>query len=201
MALLRMPFDNESALDVMRKFSGLAYSLVNKGVFNEAIKILYGSEFQITVDLSKRMQFACQICNREMNSEKAMKEHGNSGGHQKNLDKKNRSSGSAFTARASNYASDSIHHRLLNSRIAPLGLQMVEEYINRRGNQYYKCILCGAHGKIDMMYQHLIGKKHTEKYIRSCCILENSILNPNEREALRKKLVHDEELMLMPLRP
>ncbi|XP_066970578.1 uncharacterized protein [Macrobrachium rosenbergii] len=69
---------------------------------------------------------------------------------------------------------------------------MVEEYINRRGNQYYKCILCGAHGKIDIMYHHLIGKKHTEKYIRSCCVLGSSVLNPNEREALRKKLLQDE---------
>ncbi|XP_064092901.1 uncharacterized protein LOC135205737 isoform X2 [Macrobrachium nipponense] len=193
MAHLKMPYDNESAMEVMRKFTGMAYSLVNKNVFSEAVKILYGPEFLITVDLSKRMQFACQICNREMNSEKAMKEHGNSGGHQKNLDKKNRATGvSSFSARACNYATDSIQFRLLNSSVPPLGLQMVEEYINRRGNQYYKCMLCAAHGKLDMMYQHLIGKKHTEKYIKNCCVLENSILNPNEREALRKKLVQDE---------
>lgn len=44
---------------------------------------------------------------------------------------------------------------------------MIEEYTKGCGPSYYKCLLCGAHGKIDPMYHHVIGKKHTEKYIVS----------------------------------
>lgn len=47
------------------------------------------------------------------------------------------------------------------------GLQMVEQYENGRGLTYFKCNLCAAHGKLDTMYHHLIGKKHTVKYIVS----------------------------------
>lgn len=44
---------------------------------------------------------------------------------------------------------------------------MVEEYSRGTVQRYYKCILCGAHGKLDHMYYHVIGNKHTEKYIVS----------------------------------
>lgn len=47
------------------------------------------------------------------------------------------------------------------------GLQMVEEYLRVAAPSYYKCIMCGAHGKLEHMYYHIIGKKHTEKYIVS----------------------------------
>ncbi|XP_068210859.1 uncharacterized protein [Palaemon carinicauda] len=191
MSYLERPYDKGTAIETMKKFSGLAYSLVNKKVFQKAVEILYGPEFVVSVDLSKRMQFSCKICNRDMNNEIAMKEHKNSGAHQRNLDKKVRDSGfSNISAR--NYAKDSIHYRLLNSHIAPVGLQMIEEYINHKGNMYYICKMCAAHGKMETMYHHIIGKKHTERYIRSGCKLENSILNPNEREALRSSLIKDE---------
>lgn len=48
------------------------------------------------------------------------------------------------------------------------GLQMVEEYEKYPEHMYYKCNLCAAHGKLDAMYHHLIGNKHTERYIVSC---------------------------------
>lgn len=47
------------------------------------------------------------------------------------------------------------------------GLQMVEEFEKYHDHMYYKCNLCAAHGKLDAMYHHLIGNKHTERYIVS----------------------------------
>ncbi|KAG0716399.1 hypothetical protein GWK47_009789 [Chionoecetes opilio] len=50
---------------------------------------------------------------------------------------------------------------------SPKSLQMVEEYVKVPGHKrYYKCNLCGAHGKLESIYKHLIGSRHTEKYIR-----------------------------------
>ena len=46
---------------------------------------------------------------------------------------------------------------------------MVEEYVKtvNSAQSYYKCNLCCVHGKTDAMLNHLISKKHTEKYIVS----------------------------------
>ncbi|KAG7166022.1 uncharacterized protein LOC121870015 [Homarus americanus] len=193
MSRLKYPIDQSSARDVMKKFSDMAYSLVHINIFQEAIRILYSEDFVMSIDLSKRLQFRCLICNREMNSEHALAEHCRSGGHQKNRDKKYRESGEVnIDALSANYSPHSIHFKLLNSQVNPLGLQMVEEYDRGHGTTYYKCILCGAHGKLDTMYHHLIGKKHTDKYIKSGCVLESSILTVNEREEIRRKLVKEE---------
>ncbi|CAL4114480.1 unnamed protein product [Meganyctiphanes norvegica] len=165
-----MPHDTESAKQAMKSFSELAYAVAYKEKFQAAVKLLYGSDFVITEDLSKRMQFACIICNREMNSENAMQEHYRSGPHQKNRDKRNRESGGASAAiDAYKYSKDSLQFRLLTSQTNPIGLQMVEEYRNDRNNSYYKCFLCGAHGKLSDMYNHIINKAHTEKYIKNYC--------------------------------
>ena len=43
---------------------------------------------------------------------------------------------------------------------------MVEEYVDKT-RFYYKCNLCGAHGKVEPMLKHLLGDKHTDKYIVS----------------------------------
>ncbi|XP_045583294.1 uncharacterized protein [Procambarus clarkii] len=190
MPRLRLPVDLATAKEVMKKFPDMAYSLNHSGIFQNAVRMLYGEEFTIKTDLSSRMLFSCMICNREMNSENAMAEHFRSGAHQKNRDKKCRESGEVnLKALASNYPTDSLHYKLLNSKVQPLGLQLVEEYVRGRGSPYYKCNLCGAHGKLDTMYHHLIGRKHTEKYIKSSCVLRNSILTPNEREELRRQVI------------
>lgn len=43
---------------------------------------------------------------------------------------------------------------------------MIEEYEKGHSSwSYYKCNLCGAHGKLEPMYKHIIGNRHTEKYI------------------------------------
>ncbi|XP_042858166.1 uncharacterized protein LOC122244355 [Penaeus japonicus] len=190
MTHLKKPVDMYSAKEVMKRFPDMAYSLSMKEVFQKAVDILYGKDFLIKCDLSKRMQFSCQICNREMNSENAVADHYRSGNHQKNLDKKVREIGEpSYTSRASDFTSNSLRHRLLCSQIKPLGLQMVEEFEKYRHHVYYKCNLCAAHGKLDVMYHHLIGKKHTERYIKSACLLQNSVLTGNEREEIRKQLV------------
>ncbi|XP_037796642.1 uncharacterized protein LOC119591960 [Penaeus monodon] len=190
MAHLKKPVDVYSAKEVMKRFPEMAYSLNMKDIFQKAVDILYGKDFLIKCDLSKRMQFSCQICNREMNSENAVADHYRSGNHQKNLDKKVREAGEpSYSSRASDFASNSLRHRLLSSQIKPLGLQMVEEFEKYHDHMYYKCNLCAAHGKLDAMYHHLIGNKHTERYIKSACLLQNSVLTGNEREEIRKQLV------------
>ena len=43
---------------------------------------------------------------------------------------------------------------------------MIEQYEKVAGSwSYYKCNLCAAHGKLDAIYKHIIGNRHTEKYI------------------------------------
>ncbi|KAG0716398.1 hypothetical protein GWK47_009789 [Chionoecetes opilio] len=76
---------------------------------------------------------------------------------------------------------------------SPKSLQMVEEYVKVPGHKrYYKCNLCGAHGKLESIYKHLIGSRHTEKYIKLHVVLKNSILTAKEREFIRESLIKKE---------
>jgi len=47
------------------------------------------------------------------------------------------------------------------------GAHLVEEYRKNKYEVYYKCNLCGMHGKKSDIYSHLNSKKHTERYIVS----------------------------------
>ncbi|KAK3869503.1 hypothetical protein Pcinc_025199 [Petrolisthes cinctipes] len=194
MSRLRKPVDKYTADATLQKFPAMAYSVGHKDIFQEAVYLLYGKEFEIKTDVSKRMLFHCELCNKDMNAVEALENHCRSGTHQKNKDKNERESrGISFrSSRLTNYPRDSLQYRLHHSTVSPIGLQMVEEYSRGNGPSYYKCNLCGAHGKIDHMYYHVIGKKHIEKYIKSSYMLESRVLTAKERDHLREELVRAE---------
>ncbi|CAL4122371.1 unnamed protein product, partial [Meganyctiphanes norvegica] len=167
---LSMPHDNATAQEVMKLFNDKAYSRNLKPIFQEAIDILYRPDiFDVKEDNCARMLFSCKICNNDMNSHESLLQHHLSGKHQKNCDKKLQEEGIEIChsrVRSSRtYPPGSLQDRLMNSQSNPIGLQMLEEYQNR-GKSYYKCILCGAHGRLDAMYKHVVGTKHTERYIK-----------------------------------
>ncbi|XP_063589914.1 uncharacterized protein LOC134766879 [Penaeus indicus] len=191
MASFNIPHNLASAMEALKKFSRMAYSVEHIEKFQSAVKIVYGAEYIIETDFLGRMIFCCKICHKPMNNEVTLAEHNRSDFHHKNLDKKMRDKG--FEGRAClNFPSTSLQFKLANSILKPLGLQMIEEYTQDFGPSYYKCILCAAHGKIDPMYHHVVGKKHTEKYIRWRCFLKDSILTSAEREEIRQRLIFEE---------
>lgn len=199
---IKLPDNKQSAREIMKDFSERAYHTTYKGFFEKAVQILYGEDFVIKTDLSKRMMFSCQLCSKDMNSEIALVQHSQSGSHQKNLDKKMRE-----VFQDAVYMQDTkYHHRdrphynasrlqsmLMTSQVKPVGLQVVEEYEKEHSSwRYYKCNLCGAHGRLEAMYKHIIGNRHTEKYIRSRVSLRTSVLTTKERESIRKFLIDKE---------
>ncbi|XP_069995554.1 uncharacterized protein [Penaeus vannamei] len=191
MAPLTFPHNLTTAKEALKKFSSMAYSVEHLEKFQSAVSIVYGAEYAIATDFVGRMIFCCQICHKPMNNEDALAEHNRSDFHHKNLDKKMRDEGFRIKEYF-NFPSTSLQFKLANSVLKPLGLQMIEEYTKGCGPSYYKCLLCGAHGKIDPMYHHVIGKKHTEKYIRWRCFLRDSILTSREREKIRQRLILEE---------
>ncbi|ROT73131.1 hypothetical protein C7M84_008447 [Penaeus vannamei] len=147
----------EEATEMMRSFSDCAYQIHMKDAFQRATQRLFGEAFTITLNMQDRMQFYCTVCNKEMNCVNSVTEHTHSGAHQK--------------------------YKLLTSSTQAVGLQMVEEFrVNSASKTYFKCNLCGAHGRMDSMYYHLIGVKHTEKYIRRRVNIEESVLHSKTRE-------------------
>lgn len=196
-----MPTDKHSAKEMMKTFSEMAYVAPYKDYFEKAIHILYGEDFIVKMDLSQRMLFSCKLCSKDMNSEIALAQHSHSGSHQKNLDKKNREQKSISYHRDvkyhhtdSSYGNpNSLQHMLKISQVKPVGLQMIEQYEKIPGSwSYYKCNLCGAHGKLEAIYRHTVGSRHTEKYIKSRVVLKNSFLTTREREVIREFLVKKE---------
>lgn len=191
-------------MEVMKHFSDMAYMTIFKDTFDKATKILYGKEVAVNLDLSKRMMFSCYLCSKDMNAETALKQHTVSGTHQKNLDKKRRAHQSHTSRHDVKYHHKdpsygdpkSLRSMLLTSQVKPVGLQMIEEYQERPsgGKRYYKCILCGAHGKLDSIYWHTIGNRHTEKYIKSGVVLKTSLLDPKDREMVREFLLKKEKI-------
>ncbi|XP_037794300.1 uncharacterized protein LOC119589805 isoform X2 [Penaeus monodon] len=191
MASISFPHNLTSAKEALKKFSRMAYSVEHLEKFQRAISIVYGAEYIVETDCLGRIIFCCKICHKSMNNEAALAEHSRSDFHHKNLDKKMQDKG--FKVKACfNFPSTSLHFKLANSILKPLGLQMIEEYTQGCGPSYYKCILCAAHGKIDPMYHHVIGKNHTEKYIRWRCFLKDSSLTSAEREEIRQKFIIEE---------
>ncbi|XP_066953734.1 uncharacterized protein [Macrobrachium rosenbergii] len=194
---LRRPYDEHSAKDVMIKFSDMAYALHMKDMFQVAVNILYGREFVIRIDFSKRMVFFCQVCQKEMTSEKAMMEHHNSGTHQKNLSREPVvKHGRHSSNRLDKYCSCMLQYQLLQHSVPTLGLMMVEEYRkhSKHREPYYKCNLCAVHGRRDVMLNHLVGDEHTDKYIKTRCILSTSTLTSRERKTFRRQLLDFEGL-------
>ncbi|XP_076043796.1 uncharacterized protein LOC143026896 [Oratosquilla oratoria] len=142
--------------------------------------------------MAKRMQFQCKICNQEMNSHGAVADHFRSGKHQKNLDKLRLDSPApSSSSKYNDYSPTSIQYKFLKNGRA-VGLQFLEEFWKGSRRVYYRCILCGAHGKIDAMYNHMVGARHVEKYIKTTCSLKYPALTANEREGIRKKIIDEE---------
>ncbi|XP_047494583.1 uncharacterized protein LOC125042761 isoform X2 [Penaeus chinensis] len=191
MASFNIPHSLASAKEALKKFSRMAYSVEHIEKFQSAVSIIYGAEYIIETDFLGRMIFCCKICHKPMNNEDSLAEHNRSHFHHMNLDKKMRDKGFEVNS-CFKFPSTSLQFKLANSILKPLGLQMIEEYTQGFGPSYYKCILCAAHGKIDPMYHHVIGKKHTEKYIRWRCFLKDSILTSAEREEIRQRLIFEE---------
>ncbi|KAK3859692.1 hypothetical protein Pcinc_034211 [Petrolisthes cinctipes] len=189
----KMPHNERMANETLRNFSSLAYSIKYKNIFEEAVYIVYGTVFTVKIGLSKRMMFHCELCNKDMNNIDSLENHSRSGTHQKNKDKEARENqGFKYHLEPSNFHRHSLQYKLERSILKPVGLQMVEEYTQGEGSSYYKCNLCGAHGKLDHIYYHIIGTKHTEKYIRSSYKLEGTVLTARERDHLREQLVQTE---------
>ncbi|XP_068247096.1 uncharacterized protein [Palaemon carinicauda] len=194
---LRKPWDEQSAREIMLKFSDMAYALNNNYVFQEAVNILYGREFVIKVNSNRRMAFFCQACQKDMTSEKAVSDHCYSGAHLKNSHRDSQVAITRnFQSPRDKYSPSMLQYQLMNHIVPAVGLQMVEEYRKslRHDDPYYKCNLCAAHGKTDAMLNHLISKKHTEKYIKSRCILKSHIITSTEREVIRRQLIDIEGL-------
>ncbi|XP_042862674.1 uncharacterized protein LOC122247458 [Penaeus japonicus] len=192
MASINFPNDLTTAKDILAEFPSMAYDLEHLEKFQSAVKMIYGAEYVIQEDLTGRMAFFCKMCNKPMNNETALAEHNRSSFHYRNLDKKKHDAEECKFANSSNFPSTSLQFKLATSVLKPLGIQMIEEYTKDVGPSYYKCILCAAHGKIDPMYHHVVGKKHTEKYIRWRCFLEDSVLTPEKRETMRLKVFSEE---------
>ncbi|XP_076043795.1 uncharacterized protein LOC143026895 [Oratosquilla oratoria] len=185
-------YDKDSAIELMKKFSDLAYNTSCLTQIETAIQILYGKEFRVITDMAKRMQFQCKICNQEMNSHGAVADHFRSGKHQKNLDKLRLDSPApSSSSKYNDYSPTSIQYKFLKNGRA-VGLQFLEEFWKGSRRVYYRCILCGAHGKIDAMYNHMVGARHVEKYIKTTCSLKYPALTANEREGIRKKIIDEE---------
>lgn len=198
----KLPDNKQSARDIMKEFTERAYHTSYKDFFEKAIQILYGEDFIIKIDFSKRMMFSCQLCSKDMNGEVALVQHSQSGSHQKNLDKKMREGGhkelyKQDTKCRPHYTHNTLQSMLMTSQVKPVGLQMVEEYEKAHSSwSYYKCNLCGAHGKLEPIYKHIIGNRHTEKYIKSRVILRSSVITAREREFIRNFLVEKEGMSI-----
>ncbi|XP_047500608.1 uncharacterized protein LOC125046737 isoform X2 [Penaeus chinensis] len=143
--------------------------------------------FIITLSMQGRMQFYCTVCNKEMNCVNSMTEHSHSGAHQKNIDRGKRCDENKSRTAAQQYEKNSLQYKLLTSSTQAIGLHMVEEFqVTSRSKAYFKCNLCGAHGRMDSMYYHLIGVKHTEKYLKRRVNIETTQLNSRTREEYRQ---------------
>ncbi|XP_045113275.1 uncharacterized protein LOC123505692 isoform X2 [Portunus trituberculatus] len=199
---MKMPDSKQSAIEIMKDFTEKAYLTSYKDFFEKAVQILYGDEFIVKIDFSKRMLFSCQLCSKDMNNEVALIQHSHSGSHQKNLDRKFREvhkdslykQDIKFHRRdRPQYNPDTLQSMLMTSQVKPVGLQMVEVYEKMYHSwSYYKCNLCGAHGRLEAIYKHIIGNRHTEKYIKSRVILKTSFVTAKEREFIRDFLVKEE---------
>ncbi|XP_066953698.1 uncharacterized protein [Macrobrachium rosenbergii] len=184
------------AENIMETFRFSAYDLKCMRTFQNAVDILYGQVYVVRLSHCGRMEFYCKVCQKEMSNEKCVLEHSLSDAHQKKLNSIPLAKvEGTFQGQSYNYPPHTLQHKLLLSRIPAVGLQMVEGYRrNPRDEPYYRCNLCLAHGQTPGVFNHIIGKKHTEKYIRNRCVLMTSVISPVTLEVLRKRLVDVEGL-------
>ncbi|KAL7646990.1 UNVERIFIED_CONTAM: hypothetical protein RMT77_002247 [Armadillidium vulgare] len=193
---MEMPIDKESAKRVLARFMEFASNIKYMKEFKKAVEILYGNEFDVKLDLSNRMCFSCDVCHKEMNNVKSLVEHSISGSHLKSKDLIHGNYVRSLPQRSSYVSPRSSENPLLwkikDSAVKIIGLQYVEAYDDGRGRFYYKCNLCGAHGKADGLYYHLIGDKHTDKYIKMRVKLNNVVYGPTERAKLRHEVAKRE---------
>ncbi|XP_047499788.1 uncharacterized protein LOC125046155 isoform X3 [Penaeus chinensis] len=183
--------DKKQAYELLQSFQHCAYKLSKLEEFQMAARLLYGPEWVVEVDIVQRMRFTCSVCHKSMTCAVSAKEHTLSEGHMKALDflkqkeyKRTLSSAEVIT----------LGDLLLNSYVKPIGLCMIEEY--RTGKKlYYNCILCDAYSDVDSMYNHVIGTKHTEKYIDMKMGKKDvPFLTSKMREEYRDQLLKEEGL-------
>jgi len=169
MDYLSIPYDKASAQAVMAQFNDYAADNRYYDKFTEALSIIYKEDYKIVYDSTiRRMNFHCIKCSKSMNNTQSLHAHNVSNKHLKTIGwGVGTAEASQRRSVSSQFREDSIQHQLMVSRAEIVGVHMVEQYISRRKPQaYYKCLLCGAHGRLDAIVKHMIGDKHTDKYIR-----------------------------------
>lgn len=151
--------DKEIGRRKLQTFSHNAWDLSQQVEFEEAVQCVYGDHWQVTLDFQSRMEFSCSVCEKVMNSVKAVYEHNVSEKHRKKKHQCDHylSKGSGKVPKCY----DSLQTVLSKSNVRILGLNQVEE----RDFQKYRCKLCSAYGDSFAMYNHLIGFKHADAYI------------------------------------
>lgn len=200
MAPFDYPRDRKSAERALSYYSDFATNAQYTDVFQEAVYIIFGRDYLIKMDLNKRMNFFCTVCNKMMNSTQALTAHNNSAAHLKrNADTKQDSlyalPSTSATVLSSRYPADSLEFQILRSNVKVLGIHLIESYCYRKHlAPYYKCILCGAHGKREAIYKHLIGDKHTDKFIRYSVQIDTASLSSDQRNGLRTRLANRDGL-------
>ncbi|XP_042887563.1 uncharacterized protein LOC122263243 [Penaeus japonicus] len=180
--------DESEAIEVLASFQNASYHKRRMEKFRAAAKLIYGQEWDVELDSRQRIQFFCNVCHKTMNHVKSMSDHSQSGSHLKNIhewiETTNRSP-------VSTRQYLSLSHMVESTFAKPIGLQLVEEFY-LPGKLYYKCILCGNHGQMQAMYNHLISTEHTDKYINMRVDRGTHFLSWKEREELCHLIMNQE---------
>lgn len=164
-----LPYDRASAKRIMLEFNDYAGDSRYFDKFSQALSLLYKDEYKIVYDSTiRRMNFHCIKCSKSMNNTQSLHAHNVSNKHLKTIGWHHGTDEDSYMgAVARRFPVDSIQYQLLLSKVDILGVHLLEEYFTKKSPApYYKCILCGAHGKGDAIVKHMIGDKHTDKYIR-----------------------------------
>ncbi|XP_071532066.1 uncharacterized protein [Panulirus ornatus] len=149
--------------------------------------------FTVSRCVNGRMQFTCMACNKNMNCKFAVSQHELSGAHQKKVDRMCQERIIRDPQFLEKYKTNSLQFKLATSNVGAVGLQLVEEFRETEGSDpYFKCNLCGSHGTLNSMYYHLIGPKHTERYIKIRIKQESPFMTPLKREELRRVVIENE---------
>ncbi|XP_037796320.1 uncharacterized protein LOC119591637 [Penaeus monodon] len=172
----------EEAIEVLGSFEKFSHSKSKIQDFRKAAKTVYGQEWDVELDSGQRMQFICIVCNKIMNHVKSMSDHSQSGIHLKNICPYN-------PVLARKYLN--LRDMLESTKAKAIGLQMVEEF-HVPGKLYYKCILCGNHGKMQVMYDHVVGREHMNKYMKMRGDCRGHFMSANEQEALCNHIINTE---------
>ncbi|XP_047492550.1 uncharacterized protein LOC125041564 isoform X1 [Penaeus chinensis] len=162
----------DEAIALLSSFQQFSHCKSKMMDFRRAAKMIYGQEWDVELDSGQRMQFLCIACNKIMNHVKSMSDHNRSGMHLKNI----RVYKPVLARKYLN-----LHDMLESTNAKAIGLQMVEEFCVP-GKLYYKCILCGNHGKMQAMYDHVVGGEHMKKYINMRLDYKAHFMSVKQRE-------------------